>query len=66
VDGARQYLTVEGGTKVGWKDYLALAIAALQTVLLPLVILIVILVILVLALGGHLASIAVFAEKSMS
>jgi hypothetical protein len=66
VDGARQYLTDEGGSKAGWKDYLALAIAALQTVLLPLVVLIIILVVLVLALGGHLASIAVFAEKSMS
>ena len=40
--------------KLTFKDYLALAVASLETVLFPLVVLIVILVALTLAFAGHL------------
>lgn len=40
--------------KLTFKDYLALAIASLETILFPLVVLVVILVALTLAFAGHL------------
>ncbi len=52
-DGAEQ-APEEEPPKLTMKDYLALAIASLETVLLPLLVLIVILVVLTLAFAGHL------------
>lgn len=53
-EGDREQPPEQKPPKLTLKDYLALAIASLETVLLPLVVLIVILVALTLVYAGHL------------